>query len=76
MTFEEAVTKAKEMAKRDPGLAMYTLRSYPEIEQYGLLELCWILGSDDSNCSHGDARGFFELLDEEMRKRTNLTSQS
>lgn len=57
------VIRAKKRIADDPALAVYMCRDLGVTRDAGLDDLAWAIHNAGS-CSTGDARGFFELLDQ------------
>lgn len=68
MDIREAIEHAKQHLDRDPGLAVYMLRDYPETEAAELSDLAWALSSPSNYCHKNDAAWFIEMLEAYLNK--------
>jgi len=62
----EQVARAGEALGRnrsDPGLALQFVKHLPELEDYGLVDLAWLLASEEYGCSYNDVKGLLDDIE-------------
>jgi hypothetical protein len=64
MKIREAITLARKYVDRDPHLAVYILRDFPETKAAKLLDLAWAFVS--GNVHPNEAKWFVDKLEESL----------
>ena len=67
MNFQETLKYAKAQLPKDPRLAAYMVRDFPELVEMELDDLAWAMHCAN-HVSHTDAEFLFELIDKWMNE--------
>ena len=67
MNFQKTLKYAKAQLHKDPRLAAYMVRDFPELAEMELDDLAWAMHRAN-HVSHADAEFLFELIDKWMNE--------